>query len=610
MDKLTELREKANRLPLLPGVYIMRDARGTVIYVGKAKALKNRVTSYFRGEHLPKVAAMVRHVDDFSVIVAKTEFEALILENSLIKRHQPHYNILLRDDKTYPYLRLSTGPYPEFTVANYPGDDGAQYFGPFGSRGTAKSILAEVIRTLRLPACSRKFPRDLGRDRPCLNFDIGRCAGWCRGEPDAAAYGEAISQAVRLLKGDTESLLAELTAAMETASERLEFEQAALYRDRIGALRDISNRQAVVCAVRADTDAVGFCRGARCALVVLHYAAGTLAGKDTELLPEPLEPDAEAISSLLRLYYEKRGAFPKELLLPAEAEEEAPLLQELFSSRADRRVTVLSPKRGAKAELLAAARRNAAEESERASTREEKQSRTLQLLGQMLSLPAPPVRVESYDISNTGNTEIVSAMVVFENGRPLKRAYRKFHMKTVTSQDDFSSMRETVLRRVRRAQEGDESFLPLPSLMLIDGGAGQVGAALSALEELGVSLPVFGMVKDDRHRTRALTDAAGREIGLKDKPAVFAWVGSVQEETHRFAITYHRSLRDKPRSALDAIPGIGEKRKSLLLKKFRSLKAIREAELPALSAVLPAPAARAVYNYFHPEAVEEEPLCE
>ena len=316
--KIDELRAKANRLPLLPGVYIMKDARGEVIYVGKAKALKNRVTSYFRGDHLPKVAAMVAKVDDFDVIVVKSEFEALVLENSLIKRHKPHYNILLKDDKGYPFIRLDVrSEYPRFTLANRTARDGAKYFGPFGGRGQTKGIIDTVCKALKLPTCSRRFPRDIGRARPCLNYHMGECAGWCReGGPGPEAYREAVGQAELVLSGRTKELTAGLSERMELAAEELKFELAAELRDRIRALEGLANRQRVLAAVYADTDAVGFCRGARSCLAVLHYVDGSLADKDFELMEEPLEADGEAVSALLRQHYAARGAWPKLVLAP------------------------------------------------------------------------------------------------------------------------------------------------------------------------------------------------------------------------------------------------------------------------------------------------------
>ncbi len=607
MDKNSQLRQKANQLPLLPGVYIMKDARGEVIYVGKAKALKNRVSSYFSGEHLPKVAAMVSHVDDFDVIVAASEFEALVLENSLIKRHQPHYNILLRDDKTYPFVRVDLRQeYPLFSMVNKTRDDGARYFGPYGGRYVTKSILETLQKALKLPLCGKKFPRDLKKDRPCLNYHMEACAGWCRGEPDGESYRESVAQAIAILEGRSKGLLAELDERMTAAAEALRFEEAAALRDRLRALQELSNRQRVLGSARTDTDAVGFCRGAKTAFVVLHYTDGDLVDKELELMPEPLEDDAPAVSALLRQFYAIRGYWPKTILTPWELED-AEALAQLLSEAAGRKVELLCPQRGVRRELIAAAMRNAREESRRAASAAEHRSKTLEWLQQMLGLERPPERVEAFDISNTGDFGIVAAMTVFERGRPLKRAWRRFRMKEVQGQNDFASMHEAVTRRLRRYLDGDEKFAPLPDVMLIDGGEGQVGAAVAAMQTLGVDLPVFGMVKDERHRTRALVDRNGREIGLQAKPAVFALVGNIQEYTHNYAIEYHRLLRDgRFGSELDGIAGVGPKRREALLKHFKTIKAIRAASEEALAAVVPKSTARAVYEHYH----GEETICE
>ena len=608
--KLDELRDKANRLPLLPGVYIMKDARGEVIYVGKAKALKNRVTSYFRGEHLPKVAAMAAKVDDFDVIVVKSEFEALVLENSLIKRYKPHYNILLKDDKGYPFIRLDLkNEYPRFTLVNRTAKDGAKYFGPFGGRALTKDIIDTVSKALRLPTCSRRFPRDIDRARPCLNYHMGACAGWCRsGKLTPEDYRAAISQAELVLSGRTKELASELEAQMEQAAEELKFELAASLRDRIRAVEGLENRQRVISAVYADTDAVGFFRGARSCFTVLHYVNGDLADKDFELMDEPLEADGEAVSALLRQYYAARGAWPRFILLPdCMADEDLDALSELFSKDAGRRVRAEIPQRGDRRRLLDTAETNAREESERAATAAQKSLKTLEWLQKTLGLNSMPERIEAFDISNLGSEGIVAAMSVFVHARPLKRDYRKFRIRDLDAPDDYESMRQAVSRRFRRALDGDGKFTQLPDLLLIDGGAAHASAAWSVIRELGLDIPTFGMVKDDRHRTRALETPEGKEIGISANPAVFALIGTIQEETHRCAIEYQRSLRGaKLHSTLDDIPGVGEKRRGDLLRAFGTIKAIKAADYEQLCAVVPKNAARAVFDYFHPEQEEQK----
>lgn len=597
-----ELREKAARLPLLPGVYIFKDAAGEIIYVGKAKKLKNRVSSYFCGAHLPKVAAMAAKVSDMEVIVAGSEFEALVLENSLIKRHKPRYNILLKDDKGYPFIRLDKrAEYPVFTLSNTAPGDGARYYGPFGGRSVTKNIIDTVCKALLLPTCSRKFPRDIGRGRPCLNYDMGCCAGWCIEGGKAEDYRAAVDSAEMIISGDTKKLMAELTERMNEAAGELRFEAAAVLRDRIRSIGDLSRKQHVIAAVYADTDAVGFCRGAKTCFSVLHFTDGDLSGKDFELTDEPLEEDGEALSALLRQYYTRRGAWPGVILLPFETEDREELAR-LFSEAAGKSVKVSVPKRGDFARLAEAAGVNAREEAERAVTARQKQLKTLEWLGKALGLEGSPDRIEAFDISNLGNDGIVAGMTVFAGGKPLKRDYRRFRIRDTDCQDDYASMREAVGRRFRNYLEGDGKFSEKPDLLLIDGGQAHAAAALSVLNELGLDIPVFGMVKDDRHRTRAVVTPGGEEIGITANPAVFSLVGVIQEETHRYAIDYQRTLRKEAlRSELDDVPGIGAKRRSALLGRFGSLRAVKAADYEQLRALLPEKAAQALYKKFHPE---------
>ena len=608
MTKLEELREKANRLPLLPGVYIMLDAAGEVIYVGKAKALKNRVTSYFRGDHLPKVAAMVAKVNDFNVIIAETEFEALVLENSLIKRHKPHYNILLKDDKGYPFLRIDLREeYPIFTLANKAANDGAKYFGPFGGRSQTKAIIDTLAKALNLPTCSRRFPRDIGKDRPCLQYQMGACRGWCRGEPDAGEYRETVRRAVMVLEGKSAELTRQLKEEMEQAAGEFRFEEAARLRDRMRAVAGVENRQRVIAAARSDTDAVGFVRGAKSCFSVLHYTDGDLSGKDFVLFEDPTETDSEALSALLRQYYVNRTSWPRTILLPFALEDQEDM-ERWLTETAEHRVSLEVPQRGDRARFAEKAAVNAREEILRATTAEERRSKTLLWLQEALGLTVFPRRIEAYDISNTGNVGIVASMTVHVNGKPLKRDYRKIRMKEIESQNDYGSMHETIYRRFHRLLDGDEKFVDAPDVLFIDGGAEHARAACAALEELGLTIPTFGMVKDDRHRTRALITPEGQEIGIQANPAAFALVGRIQEETHRFAIEYHRSLRDSvPGSSLDRIPGVGEKRRNALIRHFGTVKAIRAATMEELCRAVPKNTAQAVYDFFHGK---EETPCE
>ena len=601
-----ELKAKANDLPLAPGVYLMMDKTGKVIYVGKAKKLKNRVSQYFQdsASHTLKTRQMVSQIDHFDTIFVASEFEALVLENSLIKRHMPRYNILLKDDKGYPFVRLSRETYPRFSLVNKLANDGARYFGPFGGRFETRQALDAVCTALRLPTCSRKFPRDIGAERPCLNFHMGRCDGFCRKEMSAEEYNRRIGQAVQLLEGKSKQLLREMTAEMEAEAEELRFEQAAQIRDRINAISALSKKQTVIAGLCADTDIWGIYRGAgKCCYAILHMENGNLAGRETALFSAPMEEsEEEMLSALTAQYYLPRAILPHEILLPIDTGD-CENLSEVLTKRAGHKVWVHVPQRGEKAELRTMAQRNAAEEAERATTSEERVAHTLELLGKMLDLPAPPKRMESFDISNTGKSDIVASMVVYSGTRPLKSAYRRFRIKELNGHpDDYASMQEVLRRRLQRAADGDEKFLPLPDVFLIDGGETHARAALTVAREFGVMVPIFGMVKDDRHRTRALVTPEGREIGIVGNLAVFSLIGQIQEETHRFAITYHHESHTKStmKSALDDIPGVGTKRREALRKHFGTIKAIKEADIEALAAVVPRPAAEAVWRHFHP----------
>ena len=601
-----ELKEKAHALPLKPGVYIMQDVHKTVIYVGKAKALKNRVSQYFQDSaaHTEKTRAMVSQIDTFDVIIAGSEFEALVLECALIKRHQPRYNILLKDDKGYPYIRLSNEEYPRFSLATRVADDGGRYFGPYATRHNSQAIIDALRTALRLPSCRKKFPRDIGKERPCLNYHMGKCDGYCRGEDMKEQHDQAISQAVSLLEGRFQEVQNDLKAEMEEAAEELRFEKAAQLRDRIRAIELLGKRQKVIAGSLADTDVTGFFRGtAKSCFVVLHYMEGELAAKDFDLFEMPVDEEEDAVlSSLVREYYVGRPNLPRQILLPCELPDQVPLTR-MLSEQVGRKVELLTPQRGAKMDLIRLANENAKEEVIRATTREERQNKLLETLGRMLGLKEPPKRMESYDISNTGSSDIVASMVVYVDGRPLKRDYRRFKLKDMDGPNDYASMEQVLTRRFRRYLDGDEKFSSKPDLLLIDGGHEHVQVAARVLDTLGLDIPAFGMVKDDRHRTRALVHPDGREIGIQAVPAVFALIGQIQEETHRFAIEYHRKLQSGhvKTSALDQIPGVGQKRREVLLREFKSIKAIRAASLEQLAQVVPKNTAAAVYDHFHGE---------
>ena len=604
-----ELLEKANSLPLAPGVYLMHAKDGTVIYVGKAKKLKNRVSQYFqagRGHNL-KTHIMVDQVDDFETIIVGSEFEALVLENALIKQHMPRYNILLKDDKGYPFVRLSREAYPRFSMVSRPAADGARYFGPYGGRFETRAALDAIAGALRLPACRKKFPRDIGKERPCLNYHMGRCDGFCRPEMTAEEYNRRMDMAVKILEGRTKLVTAELERDMEQAAEELRFEEAAALRDRIQAIQVLGKRQKVIAAVCADTDVWGMYLESKCCYAVLHYQEGQLTGREAELFAaSALDDPGEILSALLLQYYGGRSVLPKEICIPVAIEDQE-VLEQLLAEKAGHKVALRVPQRGERAQVLAMAADNAREEAERQTTQAERADKTLELLGRMMDLEEPPEWLESYDISNTGGEDIVASMVVFHGSKPAKDRYRRFRIKELNGRpDDYRSMEEVLTRRFTHYMEKDKKFMPLPDVLLIDGGEQHAKVARRVSERFGLAIPIFGMVKDDRHRTRALVTPDGREIGIQASQAVFSLIGRIQEETHRFAITYNRQSHGKAvrGSTLDDIPGVGEARRVALLKHFKSLKAIREAALEELQAVVPRNAAQAVYEHFHPRQEE------
>ncbi len=602
-----ELKDKALSLPYAPGVYIMRNADDKVIYVGKAKKLKNRVSQYFQdtASHTPKTRIMVSHIHHFDVIVAASEFEALVLECSLIKRYRPTYNILLKADKGYPYLRLNMKDiYPRIELVSKIADDGADYYGPYGGRSVTHSVIEAIRQTLKLPGCSKQFPRDVGKDRPCLNYHMNQCAGWCQENMPCSEYRERMQQARRLLQGNYKEVAAEIKEQMLAAAENLEFELAASLRDRLNAVETLGQKQLVTAGTLADTDVVGYGETeAKACFAVLHFSNGNLLDKDYEVFPVP-DDKADAVSSLMKQYYLSRGLAPKHVLLPFELED-SELFAELLEQQYGRRPKLRVPQRGDNVRLVELACKNAFEEAQRVTGKDERVSATLTLLGKMLALE-PPKRIESFDISNISGTDIVASMVVFQDGKPRKSDYKKFKLQGLTDQDDYASMHQVVKRRFAHYKEGDKGFDAAPDLLLIDGGVNHANVAVKALEELGLAFPVFGMVKDDRHRTRALVTPDGQEIRIDNNQAIFSLIGNIQEETHRFAIAYHRQLRSKRLrySELDGIPGIGPKRKQELLKQFKSLTAIGRATLPELERLLPKDAAAAVYHHFH--SIQEE----
>ena len=604
-----ELYKKACMLPLLPGVYIIRDKSDTIIYIGKAKRLKTRVSQYFREgvPHDAKVSQMIAHAFTFDVIVCQSEFEALVLEASQIKAHTPKYNILLKDDKGYSYVKVTRGAWPRISAALQKDDDDADYIGPFTSSFAVREMVETAQDCFLLPRCNKSFPQDFGKGRPCLNAHIGKCMAVCSGKITCAAYNDAVQGALRMIRYGKKDIVKQLREKMEAASERLDFETAALLRDQIMAIDRVAAGQKVVMESDTEMDVIALAgtTHAVCA-AVLRYRDGRLTDKREFLFRDTTDIDAVR-EEFLPQYYLDGETIPKTIAvdaLPPDAE----ALNEALNQARGTKVELYVPQRGDVAKLVTMAYTNAVERLGRESGRYTREEKLLEEAAQVLGLKKPPRVIESYDISNWGDGSSVCGMVVFQDGKPHRAGYRRFKMKSVTAHpDDYASMEEVLTRRLQRYADGDEKFAPLPDVFLIDGGMTHAAVAEKVCAAFGLHIPIFGMVKDDRHRTRALTTAEGHEIDLHADPAVFALIGQIQEETHRFAITYHHEshTRSSVASALDGIPNIGEVRKRKLLARFKSVKAIREAELPALQSELGRAAGRAVYDHFHPK--EETP---
>ena len=560
-----------------------------------------RCVYYFQDTdaHSPKTRMMVSKICNFDVIIAASEFEALVLESSLIKRYMPKYNILLKDDKGYPYLRLDMKvPYPRISLVNKIADDGASYYGPYGSRGITQDLLEAIQMTLMLPDCTREFPRDIGKNRPCLNFHMKQCDGWCRGELSEREYNIRIEQARQLLQGNYKQVSNQIKQQMLAASDALQFELAASLRDRLKAVESLGQKQLVTAGTPADMDIIGFYQNdINACFIVLHFRGGSLLDKEYEIL-ETVDDLDSAISGLITQFYLNRAYVPKIILMQYMLEDRA-LIEELFAQKLNRRPKIHIPKRGDNVKLVEMAQINAKEEVERITSKEERSRGVLKLLRNMLNISATK-RIEAYDISNTAGTDIVGGMVVFVEGKPKKGDYKRFSIFQLQDQDDYASMRQVLTRRFSHYINGDAGFSEKPDLLLIDGGVTHAKAAFDVLQKLGISIPIFGMVKDDRHRTRGLVTPEGLEIRIDAQQSVFAFIGNIQEETHRYAISYHRNLRTKRMrySELDKIPGIGTKRKQLLLNRFKSISAIKAASLEELLRVLPSDAAHSVYIYF------------
>ena len=605
--KMSALRKKAMALPLLPGVYIMHGKDGTIIYIGKAKALKNRVSQYFgsQNNHPEKVRRMVDNVDDFEYIITDSEFEALILECSLIKQHTPKYNILLKDDKGYSYIRVGSGDWGKLSYVLQKADDGAAYIGPYKSSYYVKSAVEEANKIFMLPTCSRQFPRDFRKGRSCLNYHIRQCMAPCTGRVKLSDYRESLSQALDFLKGGSSNSVKKLTEQMEEAAENLEFERAARIRDKIAAVKRMGDKQKVVLSNVLDEDVIAsFENDGKTCFQVFRFEGGRLFDRESFIFDSG---DAESDTEEFIIgYYTMRPDIPKNIALHSGFEGIEDVGRWLSEKRGSK-VTLSVPQRGEQAQLAAMCRSNAAEALAQQKGVTAHEFNVLEELRQTLGLEKLPEYIECYDISNLAGTENVAGMVVYKNGKPLKSAYKKFKIKGFEGQDDYASMAETLTRRFEEyyaAEKSDEGFGRLPDLILLDGGKGQVAAVRAVFDKMDINVPLFGLVKDDKHRTRAVTGEGG-EIAISSKRALFSFLSKMQDEVHRFAIEYHRTRRKKTtfKSSLTSIDGVGEVRAKALLKYFRTIDNISKADLKELESApkMTRDSALSVYRYFHPE---------
>ena len=583
---LEYLREKSNKLPLCPGVYQMKDKSGKIIYIGKAKLLKNRVTSYFHNveAHNPKTYKLVSLINDFDFIVTDTELDALVLEASLIKLHSPKYNILLKDDKGFSYIRITGGAYPRIEHSFKNDDPFSSYIGPYTSGYTVKQTIEECNSIFMLPTCHKEFPRDFGKERPCLNYHIKKCIGVCRGRISEDDYKATINEALSYIKSGSRESVEKLKEEMNTAAENLEFEKAAKLRDRINAIERSVKTQSIQAGrdISCDIFAVSENSGLT-SIAVVKYRKGKLIDKENYFIGDDFDSSIMRSEFLMR-YYENGREIPKLILLDGEPEDSG-ILEEYFRGISGHKVEITVPKRGENLVLTTLAKSNADEYLSLKVGRTSREITALQDLAKLLGLKKIPELIESYDISNMGEQTRVAGMITYKNGRPYKAGYRKFNIKDVVGIDDYACMQEVLRRRFTRYLEGDEGFSELPDLILLDGGKGHVNAVAEVLRELQINVSLFGLVKDEKHRTRAISDG-GEEIQVNANKGLFRLLTEIQDEVHRFSISYQRKKHKQSQYELELtkIKGIGEKKALALLKKYKTKQAIKKASIEELMA--------------------------
>ena len=600
------LKEKSRKLPLDPGVYIMHDKNNNIIYIGKAKALKNRVSQYFGlgNQHDEKTQKMVSHVQDFEYIITDSEFEALVLECSLIKQHNPKYNILLKDDKGYSYIRIDDGDWPKITKCRQIADDNAKYLGPFTSSFIVKESVDEANKIFKLPVCKKSFPKEIGRSKPCLNFYIEQCCAPCRGKVTHAEYIENFNQALDFLKGGVNQSIETFTKKMSKAAENLEFEKAAKYRDRLKAISKLNQKQKVVDSKIPEQDIIALAKNNTNASVqVFKFKCGRLYDKQNFIIGKS-DDITLARTEFIKRYYSEKNDIPSVITLDG-AIYDKELIVRWISEMIGKKVKFLIPQKGDQHKLMLMCRNNAAEFLAQYLGKTRYDTTVLEELGQTLGLSSPPFYIEAYDISNTSGSDNVAGMIVFKDGKPFKSAYKKFKIKGFDGQDDYASMKEVIERRFNHyfdKNENDEGFKTLPDLILLDGGKGHVSVIASLLDELDLNIPLFGMVKDNKHKTRAIS-TIGDEIAINRNRSVFTFISEIQEEVHRYAIDYHHKKRKKAtfKSSLQTIPGIGPATAKLLLTYFGTIDRIKQASLEELLMLkgITKPAAKAIFDYFN-----------
>lgn len=634
-----DIQEELKKLPGKPGVYIMHDSTDAIIYVGKAVNLKNRVRQYFQSSRNkgPKIEKMVTHIKRFEYIITDSELEALVLECNLIKEHRPKYNTMLKDDKTYPYIKVTLGEtYPRVLFSRQMKKDKSRYFGPYTSAGAVKDTIELIQKLYHLRTCNRSLPKDIGKERPCLNYHIHQCMAPCQGYISPEEYEKNIRKAVGFLNGDYQPVISELEHKMTEASESLDFEKAIEYRKLLFSVREVAQKQKITNADGEDRDVMALAMDDRDAVVqVFFIRGGRLIGREHFHVTIANEDTREQIlGTFLKQYYAGTPFIPKEVMLPFHIEEEELVARWLWEKRGQK-VYIRVPQKGSREKLVELAKQNAqlvlTQDREKIRREEGRTIGAVKEVAKLLGLEQIK-RMEAYDISNTSGFQSVGSMVVYENGRPCRSDYRKFRLKTVSGPDDYASMYEVLTRRFthglqekkERAENNLEerfgSFTKFPDLILMDGGKGQVNMALRVLDELHLSIPVCGMVKDDHHRTRGLY-YENREIPIDKSGEGFRLITRIQDEAHRFAIEYHRSLRSKGQvhSVLDDIPGIGPARRKALMRRFQSVEAIRQADEATLREIpgMNAKAAEAVFRFFRQEntknsnsAVEKQKILE